>query len=268
MHAFATDEDAEEERHRWHQEGSRGSAAGAEPAGGGRHQHVSDGGAEGAQRQEREEGRQGPVRVQEVVHAEGCGQDHRDHLRAPDDGNGTVLHLERPRDVERESVRYEGDEDHPHTQCAAGAFADGGQGDEGHPRDPDREPPHHPRGRELPGNDRGDDDGKEGGPSVEHPGERRTHMLFGVREHREREGEPEDAQRPDREPLRPGDLLPRLRKAGEGDKADGDPGEGDPVRPHRLEPLGDEEERRAPDEAGDEDVEPVSRGGRFGHVEK
>src|SRR5262249_25170970 len=104
----------------------------------------------------------------------------------------------------------------------------------------------------------------------QHPGERGGDALLSEGEHAEWKREPDEAQQHDVPPV-----LARDGPAGgwdeaESDEADQDAGKGEAVGLDRLETLGDEEERCAPDEAGSKEqepvhaVEPLGRGERGG----
>ena len=100
--------------------------------------------------------------------------------------------------------------------------------------------------------------------AVQHPGQRRRHVLLGEREHAQRKRKPQHAERRRSCPIGPGHRPAGRREQGQRQKPDRDARERDAVRRHRGQALGDEQERGAPDHAGHDQQRPI--GERALHV--
>src|SRR5690606_32891686 len=91
------------------------------------------------------------------------------------------------------------------------------------------------------------------------------HPLLGDREERLGDGEPHDAQEGDPRPVagrHP--AAPGPRHEDQREEPEPQPAERDEAGLHRLQPFGDQQERRAPDQRGEGDEAPVDGGERGG----
>ena len=94
---------------------------------------------------------------------------------------------------------------------------------------------------------------------VQHPGDGGRDPLLGDREHHEGEGHPGHAEQRDPGPILGGDGRTGGGEAAEGGVPEGDPQHGHRGRRERLQALGDQEERRAPDAGDGEHHRPLGR---------
>jgi hypothetical protein len=205
------------------------------------------------------------VRVEDVGYPEWRGEQDRDAERAPDDRQRAVSLLQRARKVHGNSVRDQGRDDQqdaPRLMARPAAVRDARHRDQDRTEKPDRQPdPDHPRGHAA-GQDARNRRSKERGRPVQHAGERRRHVLFSERKHAERECQPQDAERRRRRAIGSRQRPASRGNQGERDKPDEDADKRHAVRVERLEPLRDQQERRPPDDAGQDQQQRINHTAR------
>ena len=125
------------------------------------------------------------------------------------------------------------------------------------PRKPNGEPKQDAALRPSTRQQRGNRRHKQWRRTVEHAGQRGRHVLFGKREHAERKRQPQHADAGGGRPIGADHRAARAGKQGQRQEPDGDARERHAVGRHGVQAFGDEEERRAPDHARQDQQRPV-----------
>jgi len=170
--------------------------------------------------------------------------------------SGAVFLLQRACDARREAVRDQGGQNHPDSERAAVSFIQRGDCHE-NAGEADRQAGSNASRWRATKNVRRDDVCEQRIRAIEHACQRGGNALLGERKHAEREGEPKQAEPRDRAPIGALDRLPCGRKQGQRQEADGDAHEGDAARSDGTQSLGHEKKQRAPDEARNDEQQPV-----------
>lgn len=179
---------------------------------------------------------------------------------APQHGEAAVLLLQRHREVQRDAVEDECDEDEADAEPRVVAAAARGHCDEHHTGEADSDADHLLLRWQATGHERSDHGDEQWRRAIEHAGHRRRHTFLGEREDRQRDGHPDHAQQHDAGHVDAVDSHP----ASSGEQA-----QRERTEPHahgrdeccreRLQTLGDEVERRTPHQPWQRERGPVDR---------
>ena len=192
--------------------------------------------------------------------AERQRQDERPTERPPHDRQRAVALLQRPREAVGEGVRHERRQNHQHAARLTAHRAragETGKRDQNGAGEPDGQTECDAPRRGLPSEQARDEGGEDRRRAVQHAGQRRRHMLLGEREHAERKREPQHAERSGLGAVLGQNRAPRRRHQRQRGEPERNPHDRDAHRRDGLQSFGNEEERRAPDQSGDDDQQRV-----------